>query len=275
MRAGVDHPAAGEGLVVAHRWFRPARAAVVVATLLAPVGLAAPTSADTGAATAAPLIRVRSVAVHQGTGSTNWSGYGIPGSYSAVTASWTVPTVAATSGPTYSSTWIGVDGLANRNLIQTGTESDYVNGHAQYLAWWEVLPAPETVIRSLPVSPGDHMTASITRVAGRTWTVVLTDSTRGRSFTHTRNYRGTGASAEWIEERPQIGSSLSTLASYGSVTFTGLTANGADPHLTSTSAISMYDNQGTAVISTPSLPATSGDAFSVAYGPSAPPAPAG
>ena len=241
--------------------------------VLAPVGLAGPVAA--GAATSGPLIRVRSVAEHAGTASSNWSGYAEAGTFTAVTGSWTVPAVTATAGATYSSTWIGVDGLANRNLLQTGTESDYVGGVARYDAWWEVLPAAEKVIATIPVRPGDHMTASITWGKGRTWTVVLTDTTSGASFSGTRSYRGAGDSAEWIEERPQIGRSLSTLAEYGSTVLTGLTANGGDPRLTTAEAISMVDVTGTRVISTPSSPSALGDAFSVAYGATAPPPPPG
>ena len=50
--------------------------------------------------------------------------------------------VAGSRGP-YSSSWIGIDGLANRDLIQTGTDSDYVDGSPHYDAWWEILPAAE------------------------------------------------------------------------------------------------------------------------------------
>jgi len=77
----------------------------------------------------------------------NWSGYALSGStYTAVTGCWTVPTVTYTSGDTYSSDWIGIDGDNNDDLIQTGTEQDWsggVEGPAQYSAWWEILPPPK------------------------------------------------------------------------------------------------------------------------------------
>ncbi len=50
-------------------------------------------------------------------------------------------------GSTYSSSWIGIDGFNNSNLIQTGTEQDYTSGGAQYCAWWEIFLAAETQIR--------------------------------------------------------------------------------------------------------------------------------
>ena len=268
------YPVAREGHLVSCSHRRAGITALGVGVLVAAVCSVVP-SASAATTSAGPLIRVRAVAQHLSTASSNWSGYAIGGTYRSVTGSWTVPSVVP-SGPTaYSSTWIGVDGMADRDLIQTGTESDYVNGHVQYDAWWEILPASEKVIATLPVDPGDRMTASITSGARSRWTIVISDVTTGRSFTHVRTYHGPGASAEWVEERPELGRTLATLADYGSVTFTGLTANGVDPHLASGSAISMVNNLGTAVISAPSVPSASGAAFSVAYGPHAPPAPAG
>jgi hypothetical protein len=60
--------------------------------------------------------------------SLNWSGYVVtaPGPFTAVNASWTVPSVSAISPPAYSSTWVGIGGLFNnsRRLIQVGTDQD-------------------------------------------------------------------------------------------------------------------------------------------------------
>jgi hypothetical protein len=54
--------------------------------------------------------------------------------FTYATATWVVPSVKKITG--YSSAWVGVDGFSNNNLIQTGTESDFVNGKAVYRAWW-------------------------------------------------------------------------------------------------------------------------------------------
>jgi len=275
IHAGGDQPAAREGLLVSHRSVRIRLAAALAAVILAPLGLLSVSSTVARATTSGPLIRVRAVGLRAATASTNWSGYGLAGYFASVAGSWTVPAASPSVGPTYSSSWVGIDGLANRNLIQAGTESDYVNGYAQYDAWWEILPGAERVVAKLPVSAGDHLSASITHTTGKKWTIALVDATSGRSFTYTRSYRGLGASAEWIEERPQIGHTLSVLAAYGSTTFSSLTANGANPHLTSAGAISMVGDVGNRLISVPSVPSVLGDAFSVAYGASAPPPPAG
>jgi Peptidase A4 family len=102
-----------------------------------------------------------------GWASSNWSGYALTGSgYSSVTAHWVVQAASRSHKATYSSEWVGIDGFSNSSLIQTGTESDYYNGAAHYDAWWEILPAAETVIPSIVVSPGDQMSAKITKGSG-------------------------------------------------------------------------------------------------------------
>jgi hypothetical protein len=255
---------------VSHRMVMFSVAALSAGALLAPVAVAI-TPAPTTVSTSGSMIRA------SGQHSSNWSGYALAGTYSRITGTWIVPKVnpAVAVVTTYASTWIGLDGFANRNLIQTGTESDVINGVVHYDAWWEILPAAERVIPKMTVSPGDHMTASISNGSGKKWTINLTDTTSGAVFTVTRNYKGLGASAEWIVERPQVGRTLATLSNFGTTVFAGLTANGITPGLTPSEAISMVGNIGTIVISTPSAPSPLRDAFTVAYGPMAPAPPAG
>ena len=261
-------PSQSGALVVA---LRPIR---MVVALLGVGALAGPATVGVAGA-AGPAVASGAIIRASGSQSTNWSGYGESGSFSSVGGSWTVPAAAATPGATtYASTWIGIDGLANRNLIQTGTESDVIGGVAHYDAWWEVLPAAERVVKRLPVHPGDRMTALIGRGASGKWTISLADTTTGLSFTLTRGYRGPAASAEWIQERPQVGRTLATLTPYGSTTFTGLTADGAAPGLVPGHALAMVDAVGGPVISAPSPLSPSGTSFAVAYGSAAPAAPA-
>src|SRR5437016_6198193 len=93
--------------------------------------------------------------------STNWSGYAVQARYHAVSSvagSWQVPT-AHSDVEGYSSTWIGIDGFASRTVEQVGTESDFVDGQAQYYAWYEMYPLPSVTINA-PVQPGDQISAS-------------------------------------------------------------------------------------------------------------------
>ncbi len=200
-----------------------------------------------------------------GWSSSNWSGYAVTGGpFNSVTGSWVVPAVSATKKATYSSNWVGIDGFNNSNLIQTGTESDFVNGRARYDAWWEILPAAETVIPSISVTPGDSFSATITHGSGSTWTITIKDNRNGQSFTTTQSYSGPQTSAEWIEEAPSVGGRIAPLAHYGSTVFDPGTVNGGNPGLVAADGGSMVQHGVT--VPTPSNPDNDSDGFTAAYG---------
>jgi hypothetical protein len=204
-----------------------------------------------------------------GWNSSNWSGYALSGSgYTSITGSWTVQAVAASSKATYSSQWIGIDGFNNSSLIQTGTESDFANGTAHYDAWWEILPAAETVVSGMSVRPGDHMSASVNKGSGTSWTISISDDTTGQTFSTTQTYTGPQTSAEWIEEAPTVGGRVATLANYGLTTFDPGTVNGANPDLTSGDSGVMVQRR--VQVSTPSNPDSDTDGFNSSYGSSVP-----
>jgi len=204
-----------------------------------------------------------------GWASTNWSGYALTGSnFTSITGSWVVPSVSASRKATYSSDWIGIDGFNDSNLIQTGTESDYFNGSAHYGAWWEILPASETVITTMTVQPGDVMTADIHRVSGTSWSITINDTTSGATFSINQTYNGQLTSAEWIEEAPSVGGRIAPLANYGQATFDPGTVNGHNPGLVAADGGVMI--QGRSQVSTPSNPDSDTDGFNMAYGSTAP-----
>ncbi len=260
------------------RWNALAASALGMAAVLLPVGASSGAAVMHGGA----AIYVPHGLVPQGLSqfhdSTNWSGYaetGAKGSYTSVGGSWTVPKASATSGrSTYSSAWIGIDGATNSSLIQTGTDTEYVNGKAHYDAWWEILPADAKVIPSLTISPGDSMTGLITK-GSPSWTITITDNTTKKSFTILKAYTGPATSIDWIVERPEVNGSQSSLARYGSVTFTGATVNGANAALKTADEYYMFRNSSnTTIISIPGAPNAAGNSFTVAHGAVAPPAPA-
>jgi hypothetical protein len=190
--------------------------------------------------------------------SSNWSGYVETGSgYTSASATWTVPSA---SGSGYSSAWVGIDGDGNSDLIQTGTESD-ANG--QYYAWWEILPAAETPIDSISVSPGDSMTASVQQESGSTWAINIKDNSNGQSFSTEQDYDGPGQSVEYIQEAVEVNGSISTMPNYSTFNFSGLTVNGGSPNLTADDEIDCVQNGTT--VSKPGAPNGSGDGFSVSY----------
>lgn len=201
---------------------------------------------------------------HNASYSSNWSGYAKTGSgFTSAQGTWTVPSVSATSSATYSSAWVGIDGDGNSNLIQTGTESDYVNGRAQYSAWWEILPAYSVTITSVPVKAGDSITASVAKSSGSSWVITLKDNTTGKSWSATKSYSGQGQSAEFVQEAPTVGGSQSAVAHFSTFSFSNLTVNGANPGYTSSQKIILRQNG--VDYSTPSDPNSAGNGFSVSY----------
>ncbi|HEX3780657.1 MAG TPA: G1 family glutamic endopeptidase [Pseudonocardiaceae bacterium] len=196
--------------------------------------------------------------------SSNWSGYAETGSgYTSASVTWTVPSASQTSGDTYGSDWVGIDGDGNSDLIQTGTEEDYVGGQAEYGAWWEILPAAETPIPNMTISPGDSVTGTVAQQSGSSWKITLTDNSTGQSFNTTQDYSGPGQSVEYIEESPEVGGSIATPADLSTATFSGATVNGSSPNLSSSDAIDLVQN-GTTYYK-PSAPNSSGDGFTVSY----------
>ncbi len=201
-----------------------------------------------------------------GWSSKNWSGYAITkpsGSITSISGVWTVPRVSSSKSSTYSSVWIGIDGFDNSSLIQTGTEQDYVDGQAQYYAWWEILPDAETKI-PYPVAPGDRMKGAISRIATGLWRISLTNRTRNWTYTTKQAYDGPQSSAEWIMEAPSVNGQIAKLANYSSAVINHARINGKNPRLVSTNG--GYMVQGGKQVSTPSVPDSERDGFRVRYG---------
>ena len=246
---------------------RRARNLVVIGLLAAGASLA--TAPAAGAVSVSHGARAGAATVHNlGWSSSNWSGYALSsGTYTSITGAWNVPSVSATTQSTYSSAWIGIDGFNNSNLIQTGTESDYYSGSAHYYAWWEILPAAETRI-AMTVHAGDHMTASIVKGSGSTWTITLTDTSNGNNFTSQKSYSGPGSSAEWIQEAPTVGGRIAPIAHFSLVTFDPGTVNGGNPHLVASDGGALVQKRSR--VATPSNPDGDTDGFAVAYGATAP-----
>ena len=243
-------------------------AAGLVAGLVA-FGFASSASKAAAAPQHAPRIPLSAkLATNAAWSSSNWSGYAKSSStYSSITGKWTVPSVSSTSSATYSSSWIGIDGFNNSNLIQTGTEQDYYSGRAHYSAWWEILPAPATTI-SLTIHAGDHMSASIKKGSNSMWTITISDTTSGHSFSTTKLYAGPQTSAEWIQEAPTVNGTQAKVAHYSTFPFDPGTVNGANPHLSSSNRGVMV--QSGHQVSTPSSQDSDTDGFRMAYGATAP-----
>jgi Peptidase A4 family len=186
---------------------------------------------------ARPTLRlVRPGAVHtvvKGTGkaaSVNWSGYvdtnltspPAHGTFTKVSASWTVPKVTCTPEDRIDSDWVGLDGAINSTVEQDGTTSQCFEGHAVYYDWYEMYPKG-TIEVSMKVKAGNKVSATVSR-SGSAYTLSLTDhTTSAASFTkHATCSTSTclDQSAEWIIERPAYSDSgIVPLAVYAKTTF--------------------------------------------------------
>jgi hypothetical protein len=158
-----------------------------------------------------------------------WSGYIVASDIqnrspvvSSVSASWTVPEVKPSENNTFSGVWVGIGGYGEDTLIQTGTEQECFNGKLVYYAWYELLPDYLVRIPSLHVRAGDTIIASISLINenASTWSIEISDVTRGEHFKKVVVYNSSRLSAEWVVERPKVNGAISTLADFGNVTFT-------------------------------------------------------
>jgi hypothetical protein len=155
--------------------------------------------------------------------STNWSGYAATGgTFTSVTGTWTVPTVATTTTGA-DATWVGIGGINTTDLIQAGTEATVSGGEVAYGAWIEMLPAASRPI-SLTVNPGDSVTVTITQKSDLDWLIDMRNNTTGGRYNTTVQYRSSRASAEWVQEAPSLGRSIVPLDDFGSVKFTAASA---------------------------------------------------
>jgi Peptidase A4 family len=179
--------------------------------------------------------------------STNWSGYAASGStYKTVSASWVEPTGTCSSGDQYAAFWVGLDGYSSDSVEQTGSEVDCAGRTPQYYSWYEMYPA-NPVNFSNAVSPGDHFTGSVTFNGGSSYTLVLSDITKGWKHTVSASLSGAAnSSAEVIAEAPCCTASggILPLTHFSPVTFTSATVDGAAIGTFNPTEIVMIDSSG-------------------------------
>jgi hypothetical protein len=198
--------------------------------------------------------------------SSNWSGYATTGTtYSDVKGSWVQPAATCTSGQSaYSSFWVGIDGDTTNSVEQTGTDADCANGTPQYYAWYEMYPK-FPVNLSNPVQPGDHMSAEV-KVSGKgNFTLIISNTTRGWTFTtNQKSAKARLGSAEWIAEAPSGSGGVLPLANFGTVSFTSCSANGVSIS-SNPNPDEIVMQSGSTVKAQPSALGSGGTSFSVAW----------
>ena len=217
-------------------------------------------------ASAAPAGGLRHGPIHKLTNSTstNWSGYAATGNrFTSISASWTQPTAICSFGTSYSSFWVGLDGDTSNTVEQTGSSADCSAANVpSYYAWYEMYPKFPSNL-SNPVRPGDAFTASVTTDGVGRFTLTISDTSEPWTFTTTQRLNHAAlASAEVIAEAPSSRSGVLPLTNFGTVNFSGATANGASLSTFNPDQITMVS--GSTVKAQPSSINSSGS-FSVAW----------
>ena len=182
--------------------------------------------------------------------SSNWSGYAVVGSsFTSATGSWVVPAAVCTgvSGGQDASFWVGLDGDTSSTVEQIGTDSDCDGNNPSYYAWYEFYPKFSYEITTVPVNPGNVMSASVICSGGK-FTVTITNVSTGNSYTTSAKVESAKrSSAEWITEAPCCtkGGGILPLSDFGTVYFgpqytepmcTAMCTNAANGSLISTFA---------------------------------------
>jgi Peptidase A4 family len=209
--------------------------------------------------------------------SSNWAGYediGGGAQFTEVSANWTVP--AAQAG-TYgdSSTWVGIDGTTSPDLVQAGTDQSWSPSGAVYYAWYELLPGASVELGL--VSPGDEISAMVSKIQGGLWEISVDDITQHTVWDQSFSYTAPATSAEWIVEAPTLSSSnsIESLADFGSVQFSNLAVAGPGTGSASASPVYMVKsskpNNSSQIIAYPTAYSAGTDSFAVIYGPTGSP----
>lgn len=154
-----------------------------------------------------------------------WAGnIGTGGGYSSVYLNWNVPCIASGSQSGKSSHWLGIGGVGNNNLVQTGTASQtsYFLGFQQYsyYAWVENVAASNPYEQQVfSVNCGDYMFAEV--YGGNV--MYISDNSSGNYSTQAYGPNANSSTFECIAEDPNNGSQ--SLADFRYVVFTGCGGN--------------------------------------------------
>jgi hypothetical protein len=199
--------------------------------------------------------------------SRNWAGFiASGGKFTGVSGTWIVPKATGTDRLSSDAVWVGVGGLTNTDLIQTGTQDIIApNGQTDASAFYEMLPGNSRPL-SVDIHPGDSVTASVNQTSSGNWTVIVKDNTTGQSATVDVSYPSSLSSAEWIVEDPSTRRSEIALDNFGSVPISAATAqkDGKTVSVSDSHARSMaMVNPGREILASPSGVGPDGTSFTV------------
>jgi Peptidase A4 family len=153
-----------------------------------------------------------------------WGGYAVSGSngeFTTISGSWTEPTVTCNTTDDLFAPWVGIDGYGNETVEQTGVQTDCSSGRPVLSAWYEMYPA-NPVYFSNSIAQGDKFTASVVSNGSHSYTLTISDTTKGWSQHVTKTLSSAkNATAEAVIESP-----TDSYPSFSKLSFTGITVDG-------------------------------------------------
>ena len=206
--------------------------------------------------------------------SSNWAGAVLTAppagqTFNAVSAQFTVPTPSvppggSSSGSYSASAWVGIDGDTYGNaILQSGIDFTISGGRVSYDAWYEWYPNYAIDFSGISMSAGNVMSVSVTSTSASAGNVVLQNLSTGKTVTKALSAPSSsshlgGQNAEWIVEDYESGSSLVSLANFGTVTFTNCVAKTPSQTLgTSGATIIEIESSSDQVLTAVSVPSSS------------------
>lgn len=200
--------------------------------------------------------------LHYNTNGYNWGGYAATGSgFTSVAATWTEPAATCSSTNDLYAPWVGIDGYGTSTVEQTGVATDCSSGSPVDEPWYEMYPANPVYLNtsSYPVKSGDSITASVTYAGSSKYTLKLSDTTRGWTYTTTKTLSSAKRqSAEVIIESP-----TGSYPKFGTLNFTSATINGSA--LSSFSPVALDPSANNIYEARTSALGTGGTSFSETY----------
>jgi hypothetical protein len=155
----------------------------------------------------------------------NWGGYAATGSgFSSVSATWTEAGATCNSSNDLYAPWVGIDGYGSSSVEQTGVATDCSSGSPVHQAWYEMYPKAPVYLStgSYPVSAGNVIHASVTYAGSRKYTLTLSNTSRGWTYTTSQTISASRTSAEVIIESP-----TGSYPNFGTLHFSSATVNGS------------------------------------------------
>ncbi|KAE8380355.1 peptidase A4 family-domain-containing protein [Aspergillus bertholletiae] len=169
--------------------------------------------------------------------SNNWAGVvrekpPANGPYTAVTATFTVPTstaAAGSNGAQAGSVWVGIDGDTYTGAILQAGVDFYTDPSQTNHAWFEWYPAYATNFPNIDVNEGDTIISTVRVTSPSEGVAIIENKSTGQKASQTVTAPAptatlAGQNAEWIVEDFQSGESMVELANFGEVKFSGAQA---------------------------------------------------